>query len=55
MGQQLIIKDSDGPSGKGMQACLFVVHASHLALFDKHYIEPQEITIEGLEEMAEPV
>ena len=49
------IEDPDGPSGKGMQACLRVVHASHLAPFDEPYIEPQEITLDGFKEFAEPV
>ena len=54
-GQRVTIEDLDGPSGKGMWACLHVVHASHLAPFDEPYIEPQEITLEGFEEIAKPV
>ena len=51
----MTIEDLDGPSGKGIWTCLHVVHASHLALFDEPYIEPQEITLNGLEKIAEPV
>ena len=51
----MTIEDPDGPSGKGMWAWPCVVHASHLAPFDEPYIEPQEITLEGLEEIAKPV
>ena len=54
-GQRVTIEDPDGLSGKGTRACPFVVHASHLAPFDMLYIEPQEITLEGLEELAKPV
>ena len=38
--QRVTIEDPDGLSGKGMQACLHVVHASHLALFDEPYFGP---------------
>ena len=48
-------ENPDGPSGKSMWAHLRVVHASHLALFDEPYIEPQEITLDSIEEIAEPV
>ena len=48
----MTIENSDGPSIKGMQACPHVVHASHLAPFDEPYVEPQEITLDGLEEIA---
>ena len=51
----MAIEDPDGLSRKGMLAHLHVVHASHLALFDKPYIEPQEITLDGLEEIAKPI
>ena len=54
-GQQVTIEYPDGASGKGMWACPHVVYASHLAPFDEPYIEPQEITLEGFEEIAEPV
>ena len=51
----MTIEDPDGLSGKGMQACLHVVHTSHLAPFDEPYIEPQEIPLDGFEELAKPV
>ena len=54
-GQRATIEDPDGPSGKGMRAHLPVVHASHLAPFDEPYVEPQEIALEGFEEIAKPV
>ena len=38
-----------------MRACPHVVHASHLAPFDEPYVEPQEITLDGFEELAKPV
>ena len=38
-----------------MWVCLHVVHTSHLAPFGKPYIEPQEITLDGSEEIAEPI
>ena len=31
-----------------------VVHASHLAPFDKPYVEPKKITLDGFEEIAKP-
>ena len=49
------IEDPDGPSGKGIQARLHVVHICHLAPFDEPYSHPQEITLDGLEEIAKPV
>ena len=51
-GQRVTIEDPDGPSGKGIQARPRVVHASHLAPFDEPYVEPQEITLAGSEELA---
>ena len=51
----MTIEDPDGPSGKGMWLRLHVVHASHLAPFDEPYIEPQEITLNGVKEIAKPV
>ena len=54
-GQQVTIEDPDGLSGKRMWACPHVVHANHLALFDEPYIEPQEITLDGFEELAKLV
>ena len=54
-GQQVTIEDPDGPSGKGTWARLCVVYASHFAPFDKPDIEPQEITLDGLEEIAKPI
>ena len=54
-GQPVTIEDLEGPSGKGMWARPHVVHASHLAPFDEPHIEPQEITLDGFEELAEPV
>ena len=53
--QQVTIEDPDGPSGNGMQACPRIVHASHLDPFDTPYVEPQEITLESFEEIAEPI
>ena len=53
-GQRVTIEDPDGPSGKGMRARPCVVHASHLAPFDEPYVEPQEITLDGSEELAKP-
>ena len=38
-----------------MRAHLHLVHESHLAPFDAPYVESQEITLEGFEEIAEPV
>ena len=54
-GQRVTIEDPDGLSGKRMWAHPRVVYTSHLAPFDKSYVEPQEITLGGLEEIAEPV
>ena len=51
----MTIEDPDGPSGKGTWAHAHVVHVSCLALFDEPYIEPQEITLDGFEEIVEPV
>ena len=51
----MTIEDLDGPSRKEMQAHPHVVHTSHLAPFDEPYVEPQEITLDGLEEKAEPI
>ena len=51
----MTIEDPDRPSGTGMQAHLCVVYANHLAPFDKLYVEPQEITLDGLEEIAKPI
>ena len=51
----MIIKDPDGLRGHGRWAWAHTVHASSLAPFDKPYIEPQEITIDGMEQMPEPV
>ena len=54
-GQRVTIEDPDGLSGKGMQAHLRVVHVAHLAPFDEPYVKPQEITLDGFEELAKPV
>ena len=51
----MTIEDPDGLSGKGMRAYLGVVHTSHLAPFDMPYIKPQEISLDGFEEIVEPV
>ena len=53
-GQRVTIEDQDGPSGKGMRVRPRIVHASYLAPFDEPYIEPQEITLNGFEELAKP-
>ena len=53
--QRVTIEDPDGPSRKGMRACPHVVHASHLAPFDMPYVKPQEIALEGFEEIVKPV
>ena len=49
------IEDLDRPSGKGMQAHPHVVYTIHLVPFDEPYIEAQEITLDGLEEITKPV
>ena len=51
----MTIEDPDRPSGKGTQAYPCVVYAIHLASFDEPYVEPQEIILDGLEEIAKPV
>ena len=53
-GQRAIIEDPDGPSGKGMWVHPRIVHASHLGPFAEPYIEPQEITLNGFEELGKP-
>ena len=40
---------------KRIWAWLYIVYASHLALFDEPYIKPQEIALDGLEEMPKPI
>ena len=55
MAKQVTIEDLNWLSGKGMWACLHVVHTSYLASFDEPYIEPQEITLEIWEEIAKSI
>ena len=54
-GEQVTNEDPDGLSGKRIWARPHIVHASYLALFDEPYVETHEITLEGFEELAEPV
>ena len=50
-----MIKDPDGLRGYSRWAWAYIIHASHLAPFDRPYVEPQDITIEGTEEMPKYV
>ena len=54
-GQCMMIEHPDGKKGHGRWAWACTIHISHLALFNKPYIAPQEITIEGKEDMPKTV
>ena len=50
----MIIEDPDGPRGQERQVQAYTIYAINLALFDKPYVEPQEITLEAREEVPKP-
>ena len=46
----MMIEHPDGLKRHSRWAWVYTFHASRLAPFDESYIEPQEITIEDVEE-----